>query len=354
MARDRKQPIPVTMVAGPTGVGKTTLINRLLKSSAFANVAVILNDFGEVALQGAAIATADDGYIAFGSGCVCCSVRGALADALENLLRDLDNGRVAAIGRVVIEADAAADPAAILGALARHPYLSLRFSPVGIVAVLDATTAAATLAIRADTVRQVAMADVIALSHGMPASLKADLASLNPHAVVVDAATAAAITFVDHGNIDPATGDIEAWLGAEPSGAAPRTEGEAGRIVAFTVVRNTAIPLVALDRLLEYLSFLQAQNLIRVRGVIAISDTETVIVNGIGGFFYPPAIVGRAFTEAPATRFSVIARDLPRTTFEGYLDAFLNEARIDTPDRAVVIDNPLAIAGFSARRTDRN
>src|SRR5260221_1014405 len=122
MARARKQPIPVTVVSGPTGAAKTTLTNRLLKSPPFANSAVILNDFGEVALEGAAIATADDGYIAFGSGCVCCSVRGALTDALENLLRDLDNGRVAAIRRVVIEADAAADPAAILGAPAPPPY----------------------------------------------------------------------------------------------------------------------------------------------------------------------------------------------------------------------------------------
>ncbi len=89
MARARKKPIPVTVVAGPRGAGKTTLINRLLGEPAFANTAVILNDFGEVALAGTIVETAADGYIALGSGCVCCSVRGALTDSLENLLRDL-------------------------------------------------------------------------------------------------------------------------------------------------------------------------------------------------------------------------------------------------------------------------
>jgi G3E family GTPase len=350
MPRARKQPIPVTIVAGLTGAGKTTLVNRLLKTRPFADSAVILNDFGEVALEGAAVETVADGYIALGSGCVCCSIRGALTDGLENLLRDLDNGRVAAIGRVVIEADAIADPAAILGAIARHPYLSLRFAPDGIVAVLDGTTAGVALGARADTVRQIAMADVIAVSRGMPAGLAADLASLNPHAPMVDAAIAPAAVFVDHGDFDPATGDIEAWLRAGSSGDQSRMEGEAARVTAFSVSRNTAIPLAALDRLLEYLSFLQAQNLIRVRGVVAVSDVETVIVNGIGGFFYPPVILDRVMTDGPAIRFSVVARDLPRATFEGYIDAFLNEARIDTPDRAAIVDNPLAIAGFSARR----
>jgi G3E family GTPase len=188
----------------------------------------------------------------------------------------------------------------------------------------------------------------------MPAELRTELVSLNPHAPVVDAAIASASIFVEHGDFDGAIGDVEAWLGGEPSGDRPRGEGEAARVAAFSVTRKTAIPLVALDRLLEYLSFLQGQNLIRVRGVAAVSDTETVIVNGIGGFFYPPVILDRAISNAPATRFSVVARDLSRTTFEGYLDAFLNEARIDTPDRTAIVDNPLAIAGFSARRGTRS
>ena len=49
------------------------------------------------------------------------------------------------------------------------------------------------------------------------------------------------------------------------------------------------------------------------------------------------------------TRFSVTASRLDRQGFEAYLDAFLNEARIDTPDRTAITDNPLRITGFSAR-----
>jgi G3E family GTPase len=358
--RARKAPIPVTIVAGQRGAGKTTLINRLLATPSFANTAVILNDFGAMALRSALVETAEDGFIALGSGCVCCSVRGALTDGLEKLLRDLDNGRVAAIGRVVIEADAAADPAGILGAIARHPYLALRFTTDGIVAVLDAASAGVTLAASADAVRQVAMADVIALTRESTGDLRATLAALNPFAAIVDAGSAAPAAFIGHGDFDPATDDLGRWLGTMLAGDATLSgesilheavSGEAGRMRAFAVRRERSIPPAALDRFLDYLTTLQGPNLVRVRGLVAGGEGAAVIVDGIGGFFYPPVLLDRApsGTRFPGVRFSVIARDLDRETFAAYLDAFLNEARIDTPDRAALIDNPLAIAGFSAR-----
>jgi G3E family GTPase len=348
--RARKIPIPVTIVAGQRGAGKTTLINRLLATPAFANAAVILNDFGEVGLESALVETAEDGFIALGSGCVCCSVRGALTDGLEKLLRDLDNGRVAAIGRVVIEADAAADPAGILGAIARHPYLALRFTADGIVAVLDVASADVTLAVSADAVRQLAMADVIALTRTVAADLRARLAALNPFAAIVGAGSAAPTAFTGHGDFDPATGDVDAWLGTMPAVDASLSGEsnlhEAGRMRAFAIRRNRSIPPAALDRFLDYLTTLQGPNLVRVRGLVAGGEGAALIVDGIGGFFYPPVLLDEA---APGTRFSVVARDLDRETFAAYLDAFLNEARVDTPDRAALTDNPLAIAGFSAR-----
>ncbi len=254
MARARRKPIPVTVVAGPRGAGKTTLINRLIGEPAFANTTVILNDFGEVALAGSIVETAADGYIALSSGCVCCAVRGALTDSLENLLRDLDNGRVAAIGRVVIEADEAADPAAIVGAILRHPYLSLRFVPDGIVGVVDAT---ARFAARPETVRQVAMADVVVSTRGV----SPEAVALNPH--VVDSGDIDVADVTGYRAFDVEHGDIDAWLAITPS--------DAGEVHAFAVTRERAIPLAALDRFLDYLAMLQGANLIRVRGAVATS-----------------------------------------------------------------------------------
>lgn len=345
MARTSKAPIPITVVAGPRGAGKTTLINRVLDDPAFADTAVILNDFGKTQLRGGLVERAEDGFISLGSGCVCCAVRGALTDGLEKLLRDLDNGRISTIGRVVIEADEAADPAAILAAVERHPYLALRYVAGGIVVVLDGTTTAADLAARTETVRQAAMADVVLLSRTTDAAVD-KVRALNPAAVIADAAVVAPSVLVGHGAFDPAEGDTEAWLAAPVSGdRAP--EGEAARIHAFTVTRPRTMPFSALDRFVEYLAALQASNLIRVRGLVATGDGEATIVDGIGGFFRPPLVLDHS--GPPSIRFAVVARDLDSETFAGYLDAFLGEARIDTPDARTVAENPLAVAGFSAR-----
>ncbi len=342
MARARKPPIPLTVIAGPLGAGKTTLINRALKHPDFADTAVILNEFGEVGLENALVARAEDEIVALGGGCVCCAVRGELVDALETLLRSLDNGRIAALSRVVIEANADADPSAILAGIGLHPYLPLRFSPDGVVTVVGAQDVAA---LDPSTARQLAMADVIAVSKadGHLTAIAGDLARLNPIARIVDAGSVAPPDLCGHGPFDPATTDIARWLG--PAGAT----GGAHALNVFTVARQRPIPLAALDRFLDYLAALQGPNLIRVRGLVAVDGGESAVVEGIGAFFLPPRLIPAPPGE-PATRFSVTAGGgLDRQSFETYLDAFLNEARIDTPDRTAMTDNPLRVTGFSAR-----
>jgi G3E family GTPase len=347
MPRGRKTPIALTIVAGARGAGKTTLINRLLDFPSFARTAVILNDFGEVEPKRAAVATADEGYIALGAGCVCCVVRGALADALERLLRDLDNNRLAGIDRVIIEADEAADPGAIVAVVERHPYVSLRFAVDGIVAVVDASAADAVLATRADAVRQVAMADVVALSYGAASASILAAAGLG---TVVDAATAPASAFIGHPAFDAASGDIDAWLAFSPKESQSTAAGEAARVRAFSVTRPGSLSVDAFDRFLDYLGALQGTNIIRLRAAASIGDGALVTTESIGDSFRPPVIAEREGADATGIRFVVVTRDLDAATFEGYLAAFLNEARIDSPDRQALTDNPLAVVGFSARR----
>ncbi len=350
MARTPRAPIPITIVAGPCGAGKTTLVNRMLADPGFANTAVILNDFGEVELSGGIVERAEGNFVALGAGCVCCSVRGALTDGLEKLLRDLDNGRATSIGRVVIEADAVADPGAIFAAIERHPYLVIRFVADGIVTVLDAATAEAALRDSADAVRQVAMADIVVLSRfGAAQAVLPLIAHLNPHARIGDADVVEPGALVGHGAQEfAADGQLEYWTDY-PRVAYPPVQpaGEAARVHAYTIARNRFMTFSRLDRLVEYLSVLQGTNLMRIRGLVASGEEETIIVDGIGGFFRPPVMVDRAMT--PPIRFMVVTRDIDRAMFESYLDAFLGEARVDAPDAAALTDNPLSLGGFAAR-----
>src|SRR5262249_27741309 len=155
------------------------------------------NEFGEIGLDHLLVKPIRDGVVLLQSGCLCCTLRGDLVDALEELLRDLDNGR-AVFRRVILETTGLADPAPVLQTAMAHPYLVLRSRLGGVITVVDAVNAAATLDEHMESVKQVAVADRIVLTktdllttaqgwRGREA-LTARLRMLNPAAPVLDAA----------------------------------------------------------------------------------------------------------------------------------------------------------------------
>ena len=138
-----------------------------------------------------------DGVVLLQSGCLCCTLRGDLVDALEQLLRDLDNGR-ATFRRVILETTGLADPAPVLQTAMAHPYLAMRYRLDGVITVVDAINGDATLDAHLEAVKQVAVADRIVLTktdlvdtperRAACEHLKARLRALNPAAPILDAA----------------------------------------------------------------------------------------------------------------------------------------------------------------------
>jgi G3E family GTPase len=354
--RRRKPPIPLNVVTGHRGAGKTTLINRLLEDRAFANTAVILNDSGATAVKSDLVEQAEDGIIALGAGCVCCTVRGELVDALERLLRGLDNNRIKAIDRVVIEAEQSADPAAVLGAVLRHPYLSLRFAADGIVAVAAADQLDHRLFSDPAFVTQIASADLLVVSgqSEIPPQMVARLNRLNDLAPISRLAETAPSSTVGLGfwGADWEGGELLTRQVAEhiPPKTTPADKalaGEAGWITCFSVTRERDFGVDAVDRFTEFMAVIYGSNLIRVEGV-AVSAGVINLIRGLGGLFLPNTLRDHA-SRRPMVALNVTVRDVAPADFIRTLDSFVNEARIDTPDRDALTDNPLAIAGFSAR-----
>ena len=154
---------PVNLLTGFLGAGKTTLLQRLLDDPALADTAVLINEFGEVGLDHHLLERIDETTVLLQSGCLCCTIRGELADAMRGLHEKRERGRVAPFRRLVIESTGLADPFPILTTLHADPVLRHHYRPGNVVCAVDAAVGALHLA-RAEAVKQVAAADRIVLT----------------------------------------------------------------------------------------------------------------------------------------------------------------------------------------------
>src|SRR5713101_267076 len=162
--RPRGARIPVTIVTGFLGSGKTTLIRELLATPEGANTALVINEYGEVGIDHALLRASSDATVLLGNGCVCCAVRTDLQESLRALFADRSRGAVPSFERVVIETSGLADPGPVLQTFASDRALAQEFHLQALVTVVDAPGGAGNLAAMPEARQQVALADRIVLS----------------------------------------------------------------------------------------------------------------------------------------------------------------------------------------------
>ena len=100
--------VPVTVITGFLGSGKTTLVNRILTEQHGRRIAVIENEFGEVGIDDALVLDAEEEIFEMNNGCICCTVRGDLIRILGALMRRRDR-----FDQILIETTGLADPAPV-------------------------------------------------------------------------------------------------------------------------------------------------------------------------------------------------------------------------------------------------
>ncbi len=344
---DSAQRLPVSLVTGFLGSGKTTLINKLLRHPGMADSAVIVNEFGDVALDHLLIERIDGETVLLPSGCICCAVRSDLEEALTDLFWKRREGKVPPFARVLVETTGLADPAPVLQLLLNNPMVASRYRLDATVATVDALHAPRQLDDNAESVKQVALADRLVLTKGDlapdTAALEARLAQLNP-AAPRHRATQGQIApdlLFGAGLYDPAqrTPDARRWLNAEAYGQAPhdhdhdhghhdhghdhdhaQDHGPAGdasarhdsRIASWCLVEDEPIDWDRFHRWLAAMRATAGDRLLRVKGILSLRGEDApVVVHGVHHVFHPPVRLERWPDDDRRSRVVFITRDLP-------------------------------------------
>ena len=330
--------IPVTLLTGFLGSGKTTVLNHVLQQPDMAATAVIVNEFGEIGLDHLLVERSSEDVVLLNSGCLCCTVRGDIVDTLTNLFVDRVKNKVPFFTRVAIETTGLADPAPILHTLMTDPIVAARYMLDGVVTTVDAVNGAGTLDRQSEAVKQAAVADRLLLTKAdlaAPAArqaIEARLAALNPSAPIVPVAQGVvdpAVLF-NIGFYDPVakSADVQRWLRDEAFASGHEHEHldvnrHDDRVRAFCITRERPISWRALSAWLDGLATMRGDDLLRLKAIVAVSDrpNQPVVLHGVQHLFHPPVLLPEWPSSDHRTRMVFITRDLPREAIEATLTA---------------------------------
>lgn len=333
--------LPITLITGFLGSGKTTLISKLLRHPGMNRAAVIINEVGEIGIDHDLVATVSENMSLLANGCICCSVRTDLQDSLRELFNSRRAGHIPEFDRVIIETTGLADPAPVVQTLVSDTLITAHFRLDGLVTLVDAYHGLDLLARQPEAVKQAAMADRIFITKTDLASpeqvqaLRDELQALNPGA---DQHT------VLHGDLDP---DLLTGLGLHSAHAGEHTLsflGERLQAEPLSTERNEgkylgtrasqhdpAIRTLSLrfsapfkwpgfSSAMELLTTLRGPDMLRVKGIVNV-EGHPVVVQGVQHIFSPPVELDQWPSQDRDTRLVFITRNIAPETIRNLLSA---------------------------------
>ncbi len=342
-------PIPVVVLTGFLGSGKTTLLQRLLTFPQLSDAAVLVNEFGEIGIDHHLVQYADEDLVMLANGCICCTIRDDLGNAMRDLLERRSSGVIPPFARLFIETTGLADPVPILHTLMTEPVVDKAFRLARIVTTADAVNGEMHLARQPESAKQAAVADRIVITKSdlaPPAAvsrLTERLRRLNPSALILTAPSPAfrpdALLGGEDDTLDERSDNVRAWLDEEVYSASDTASHHHHRpldvnrhderIAASCLVFDEPIDWAAFCVWLTMLLHGRGEDVLRVKGIINVPGLAgPVVINGVQHIIHPPIHMERWPDEDRRSRIVFITRDMTRNELGTSLATFVRASRL--------------------------
>ena len=348
--------IPVNLLTGFLGSGKSTLLTEILENPEFCNTAVVVNEFGEVGLDGVLIEHTQDQIVEMTSGCLCCTIRGDIRQTLVDLHGKYVKDQIPKFNRVIVESTGLADPAPVVQTLMSDSLLRNRYMLGGVIATIDALHGAATIKNYKECEKQAAVADRLVITKSDLINdgvmrktlnkLESKLFSLNPSAIVLDRHREDFEfgRLFDTSLYDPNTKsmDVRKWLNAEANTTDHNhSHGDfhssnddhhhditrhGSDIRSFTLTFEDPITIEMLASSLEALLLTQGANILRVKGIVNTVDRpeHPLVVHGVQHVFHDPVWLDEWPNESRLTQLVFITFGVTRESLDLFFKSWMS------------------------------
>ena len=349
-----KTRIPVTLVTGFLGSGKTTFINAALRSPELAKTVVVVNEFGEVGLDHQLFASSSDSVVVLENGCLCCTVRSDLVGTLNSLYHARQASEIPSFDNVVIETSGLAEPSAVLQAFLSEPTLDGLYRIAGVVTLVDAVNWRGTAETHDEAVRQVALADQIRITkldlvddkESAASRLLLELRRINPSAEIaeIDWSSAAIARLLTAAGFDTTDrlADPRPWLDLQAyqkasddhhhhhrhdddhdhHGHDRLTHLEGRGIENFVLMRDTPLAREEVQFLLEGIGQNLGAGLLRVKGLVNVAEEpgRPAVIQGAQHLLHTMTWLDRWPDADQRTRVVFITQGIQRESLKEIID----------------------------------
>lgn len=334
--------IPVNVLTGFLGSGKTSLLNRLLRDSAFANCAVLINEFGSIGIDHHLVDRVEGDIVLLQSGCVCCTIRGDLAASMRELYGRRETGLVPAFERLVVETTGLADPMPVVSTVMHDRVLQHHFCSGNVIATIDTLNGGRNLDEFPECLKQAALADRLVLTKldlapdAKVQSLVDRLQQVNPMAALVrndDSLDAQMLLGEDVFQADTKSQEVQRWMQAaknkqffslsRPHSADSNVHGDTR---AFAIKQDAVIDWTVFGVWLSLLLHTHGERVLRVKGLLNVAGSDTpVVIHGVQQMVYPPSHLDRWPDDDRQSKLVFIVRGLDPAAVESSLRSFLHD-----------------------------